>query len=289
MRLLSKIIKRSELLISQPKIIDLSTMYELEKIKRESLASLENIAVEENTGELDAEVDDRIEKERQELERLKLESEKILNETEHMVMELLQKVRDEAKTIISNAHEEAEVVREKVYEEAAKIRETSHKEGYDHGLKNAQEEIEADRMLAIEQSQKLLEEARQTKLNMMKASESDMVRLAMAVAKKVIGGELTTNPNIIVNVLREALGFLDQPGNVTVYVNPQDVERIFKVMETESFTDIGSNDMQINIYADDRITAGGCMLESDAGSADSRLETRIANMEKAVQEVTTDE
>ncbi|MDD3267786.1 MAG: FliH/SctL family protein [Syntrophomonadaceae bacterium] len=286
---MSKIIKRSELLISQPKIIDLSTMYELEKIKRESLASLENIAVEENTGELDAEVDDRIEKERQELERLKLESEKILNETEHMVMELLQKVRDEAKTIISNAHEEAEVVREKVYEEAAKIRETSHKEGYDHGLKNAQEEIEADRMLAIEQSQKLLEEARQTKLNMMKASESDMVRLAMAVAKKVIGGELTTNPNIIVNVLREALGFLDQPGNVTVYVNPQDVERIFKVMETESFTDIGSNDMQINIYADDRITAGGCMLESDAGSADSRLETRIANMEKAVQEVTTDE
>lgn len=289
MRLLSKIIKRSELLISQPKIIDLSTMYELEKIKRESLASLENIAVEENTGELDAEVDDRIEKERQELERLKLESEKILNETEHMVMELLQKVRDEAKTIISNAHEEAEVVREKVYEEAAKIRETSHKEGYENGLKNAQEEIEADRMLAIEQSQKLLEEARQTKLNMMKASESDMVRLAMAVAKKVIGGELTTNPNIIVNVLREALGFLDQPGNVTVYVNPQDVERIFKVMETESFTDIGSNDMQINIYADDRITAGGCMLESDAGSADSRLETRIANMEKAVQEVTTDE
>lgn len=289
MRLLSKIIKRSELLISQPKIIDLSTMYELEKIKRESLASLENIAVEENTGELDAEVDDRIEKERQELERLKLESEKILNETEHMVMELLQKVRDEAKTIISNAHEEAEVVREKVYEEATQIRETSHKEGYENGLKNAQEEIEADRMLAIEQSQKLLEEARQTKLNMMKASESDMVRLAMAVAKKVIGGELTTNPNIIVNVLREALGFLDQPGNVTVYVNPQDVERIFKVMETESFTDIGSNDMQINIYADDRITAGGCMLESDAGSADSRLETRIANMEKAVQEVTTDE
>lgn len=288
---MSKIIKRNELLISQPKIIDLSTMYELEKIKRESLASLGNIAAEDARKELGEEevARNRIEKEEKELERLKLESEKILTETELMVMELLQKVRDEAKTIISNAHEEADVVREKVYEEAAQIRENSRNEGYEYGLKAAQQEIEADRLLAIQQNQELLEEARQTKLNMMKASEPDMVRLAMALAKKVIGGELVTNPNVIINILREALGFLDQPGNVTVYVNPQDVERIFKVMETESFTDIGSNDTQINIYADGRIAAGGLMLESDAGSVDARLETRIANMEKAIQEVTTDE
>ncbi|MDD2620854.1 MAG: FliH/SctL family protein, partial [Syntrophomonadaceae bacterium] len=269
---MSNIIKRSELLISQPKIIDLSTMYELERIKRESLASLENIVVEDIEEEI---AEDKIEKERQELERLKLEGEKILNETELMVMELLQKVRDEAKTIIANAHEEAEVLREKMFEEATQIREKSQNEGYENGLKTAQQEIEADRLLAIQQNQELLEEARQTKLNMMKASESDMVRLAMAVAKRVIGSELATNPNVIINMLREALGFLDQPGNVTVYVNPQDVERIFKVMETETFTDIGSNDMQLNIYADGRIAAGGCMLESDAGSVDARVETRI--------------
>ncbi|MDD3023429.1 MAG: FliH/SctL family protein [Syntrophomonadaceae bacterium] len=283
---MSNIIKRSELLISQPKIIDLSTMYELERIKRESLASLENIVVEDIEEEI---AEDKIEKERQELERLKLEGEKILNETELMVMELLQKVRDEAKTIIANAHEEAEVLREKMFEEATQIREKSQNEGYENGLKTAQQEIEADRLLAIQQNQELLEEARQTKLNMMKASESDMVRLAMAVAKRVIGSELATNPNVIINMLREALGFLDQPGNVTVYVNPQDVERIFKVMETETFTDIGSNDMQLNIYADGRIAAGGCMLESDAGSVDARVETRISNVEKAVQEVTADE
>jgi flagellar assembly protein FliH len=34
---------------------------------------------------------------------------------------------------------------------------------------------------------------------------------------------------------------------------------------------------------------GGCILESDAGSVDARVETRIENVEKAVQEVMADE
>lgn len=286
MKSLSKIIKKPKLILSQPKIIDLTALYELEKIKSESLNSLESIDVEEIINE---KIESELDSEKEELERLKIESEKILAETEHMVMELLEKVRDEAKTIIANSHQEAEEIRVQVYEEAKQIREMSRSEGYESGLKTAQQEIEADRLLALQQNQQILEEARQTKLEMMKASEPDMVRLAMAVAKKVIAGELNTNPNIIINALRQALGFLDQPGNVTVYVNPVDVARIFKVMETEAFTDIGTNDVNINVYADNRISPGGCILESDAGSVDARVETRIENVEKAVQEVMADE
>ncbi|MEN6348088.1 MAG: FliH/SctL family protein [Syntrophomonas sp.] len=289
---MSKIIKNTKLLLSEPKIIDLAAIDELEKIKNESLSSLENLEadeVDDENAEAENEVYDEVEHKKEELERLKLEGEKILAETEQMVLELLEKVRDEAKTIIANAHQEAEEVREQVYEEAKEIREKSQAEGYGQGLKKAQQEIEADRLLALQQNQEILEEARQTKLEMMKTSEPDMVRLAMAVAKKVIVGELSTNPNIIINILRQALGFLDQPGNVTVYVNPADVAKIFEVMETESFTDVGTNDVNINVYADNRISPGGCILDSDAGSVDAQVETRITSVEKAVQEVMADE
>lgn len=285
---MSKIIKKPRLILSQPKLIDLTAIYELEKIKSESLSSLENIDVDEIINE-NVEVENELDSKKEELERLRIESEKILAETENMVIELLEKVRDEAKTIIANAHQEAEEIRVQVVEEARQIKEKSQSEGYATGLKTAQQEIEADRLLAWQQNQEILEEARQTKLDMMKASEPDMVRLAMAAAKKVIAGELSTNPNIIINVLRQALGFLDQPGNVTVYVNPADVAKIFEVMETEAFTDIGTNDVNINVYADNRISPGGCILESDAGSVDARVETRIENVEKAVQEVMVDE
>ncbi len=69
------------------------------------------------------------------------------------------KSQDEAKTIIANAHQEAEEIRVQVVEEARQIKEKSRSEGYATGLKTAQQEIEADRLLALQQNQEILEEA----------------------------------------------------------------------------------------------------------------------------------
>jgi len=186
-------------------------------------------------------------------------------------------------------YQEAEVIKMQAGEEAVAIRETAHKESYEEGLRQAQKEIEGDRQAAIQQSQALLEEARQSKLKVFRSYEADMVRLVMAMVKKVIAGELKTNPDIIINILQEAIDFLDRPENITVYVNPQEVENILEVMDKGYLTDIGSNNINMDIKADERISRGGCLLESDAGSVDAQLETRIASVNNAIQEVVADD
>lgn len=280
---MSKIIKGSNLRVSSPRVIDIPELYKLEKeIEAESLHSLEKINQENTKAE-------KIEDQKKELKRLKAESDKLLNETEQMITEMLDRVKEEARNILASAQEEAENLKLQVQEESEEIKQKAHKEGYESGLKRANEEIEADRQLAIQQSKEMVEEARQTKLGMMNSSESDMVRLAMAVAKKVIAGELITNPNVIINVLREALSFLDSADNIKVYVNQRDMDRILEVMKTETFSDIGNSDMQIDLKSDNRISSGGCVLESEIGSVDARYETRVENIEKAIQEVTADE
>jgi len=261
---LSKIIKGADLLSTKPRIIE--AFYTCESF---------NNGTQADYG-------------KDELERLKKESEKILIDTEQMAAKLIEKAKEEAKAIITNAREEAEVIRSQAYEDAEKIRQKAKDEGYSDGIKQAREEIESERQSALQESRDILEEARQTKLAMMRSSETDIVNLAVAIAKKVIATELSINPEIIVNVLREALNFLDHPENITVYVNPQDLEKLLEAVKTGDFSEVRSNDINMGIRADKRISSGGCMVESEAGSVDARLESRMANVEKAVKEVAAD-
>jgi len=274
---LSKVIKNEQAILTPPIVIDTVELNQIENKMENSV--IHNKDDHNNTLKI----------EKQEVEKIKQESQKILKETEQMVMELLQKARDEARDIITNAREEAEVIKMQAGEEAVAIRETAHKESYEEGLRQAQKEIEGDRQAAIQQSQALLEEARQSKLKVFRSYEADMVRLVMAMVKKVIAGELKTNPDIIINILQEAIDFLDRPENITVYVNPQEVENILEVMDKGYLTDIGSNNINMDIKADERISRGGCLLESDAGSVDAQLETRIASVNNAIQEVVADD
>lgn len=274
---MSRVIKNAEMLLSPPIVIDLVELSEIEDRENDLV-----LATDDNNISL-------LDMEQQELERVKKESSSILAETEQMVMELLQKARDESRDIISNAREEAEVIKIQAAEEAAQIKQQTQKEAYEEGLRRAHEEIEADRQMAIQQRQEILEEARQSKLKLFRSCETDMVRLVIAIVKKVIAGELQTNPGIIVNVLQEAIDYLDRPENVTVYVNPRDMESILEVINNGSLTDIGNNNINLDLKADERVSTGGCLLESDAGSIDAQLETRTASVLNAIQEVAADE
>lgn len=232
---------------------------------------------------------DPLQLEKEKLEELKQESSVILNETENMVLELLEKARADAKSIINDAQEESAVLRAKVYEEAGSIRAQAKEEGYREGLKQAQEEIEADRQAALEQSQAIIEKARQTKLKTINSMERDIFQLVMAISKKVIAGEIATNPQVIINIVREAIDFLDKPENITVYVNPHDLENLLAAIKNHELVEPGAKEASIEVCPADRIEAGGCVVESDIGRVDAKVETRSASVERALLEVVNDE
>lgn len=254
---------------SKPKLIELTDIEELKKTI--------NVSVPDADGTLT------------ELNELKAEGKQILKETEQMVLELLESAQAEAGNIIFNAQEEADVIRTEVYEEAKTLRQEAIENGYEEGLRLINVEIEADRQHAIEQSELIIEEARKKKLGIIKSAEPDIVRLIMAIAKKIIATELTINTLSIVNVVREAIGHLDNPENVKVNVNPLELENLLASMDNESLADIGSKDISVDIKGDNRINVGGAFIDSDNGSVDARIEKKIENIEKGLMEVSGDE
>ena len=119
--------------------------------------------------------------------------------------------------------------------------------------------------------------------------ERDIFQLVMAISKKVIAGEIATNPQVIINIVREAIDFLDKPENITVYVNPHDLENLLAASKNHELAEPGAKEAAIEVCPVDRIEAGGCVVESDIGRVDAKVETRSASVERALLEVVNDE
>lgn len=272
MKSLSNIIKGSALQLSNPKIIELAAI------------ELRPSPLEGQPPELR-----QLEKDQQQLQDVQRESQKVLQETEAMIVDLLEIAREEARNIIAVAREEAEMVQIQASQAAQEMKEQALENGYQTGIEKAQQEM-ASRQAAVEQeNHALLEAARAQKLQMMADCEADILRLSMAIASKVVAAELMSNPDVILHVIREAIALLDHPDNVTVQVNPIDLEHVLQEVEAGLYADSAQQLIKVAVFPDNRISSGGCTLESEVGMIDARLETRLEIMEQTLREVSCDD
>ena len=270
MKSLSKIIKGDYLQVFEPRLLELGdilTSQEQEEMDQDSIDW-------QNDTEPIMDVQD--------------EAARILQETEQMMVDLLQKSRNEAHNILDSAREEAELTCVKALEEAQQLRETALQEGYQEGIESARQAMQAEMSATTQQCQQMLDEARNTKLTMFRTSEADMLKICLAIAKRVVAAEVTTNPEVVCSILEEALSYIDQPDNLTLYVNQKDLETVLELRQNYNLSDIG-NKVALDVQVDNRVSPGGVRLDSEIGTVDARMETRLANVEKAFQEVLLDE
>lgn len=262
MRSLSRIIKGSALRLTDPKVVKSS-----------------------GTSHFEDPVEETREDDNNQLKELQRESQQILQETEAMIVDLLEKARDEAHSLIETARDEAELIQMKASEEAKKMKEKAREDGYKKGIERARKEMAATVAATEKEKKAVLEAARATKLQMLSDCEADILHLSRAIARKVVAAELVSNPEVILNVIREAMALLNHPDNVTVHVNPQEFDRVVLEAEKGLYGNSDQRLIKVDVLSDNQIKSGGCILESEVGMIDARLKTRWDNMEKALEEV----
>ncbi len=149
--------------------------------------------------------------------------------------------------------------------------EAAIQKGYDEGF--SQGLVEAKKTLAdsINKVNNLVKEFIDLKSNMLVEAEEQVLKLALAIAQKVILEEPKQNPNMVRNIVKEAIKQLIDKEELVVKVHSNDVVSI-KEIENQLFTTgVGA---KVKIVADDYITAGGCIVESRSGSIDADLKTQ---------------
>lgn len=106
------------------------------------------------------------------------------------------------------------------------------------------------------------------------ATEQELARLALVIARQVIAHELKTSPDLVARTVRQAALALPAAARaVRVYLHPDDLALLREL-------DAAEPDWQL--VADLALQRGDCRLESDTSRLDARVETRLAAVAEAV-------
>jgi flagellar assembly protein FliH len=108
--------------------------------------------------------------------------------------------------------------------------------------------------------------------------EKEVVNLALAIAKKVICREIKMDSKVVVAVVREALAKVAEPGRIRIKMNPAELKFI---NETKThLSDLSQHLDHIVFEAEDGISSGGCIVETDLGEIDARIEQQLQTVEE---------
>ncbi|MBF0343150.1 MAG: hypothetical protein HQL06_02870 [Nitrospirae bacterium] len=97
-------------------------------------------------------------------------------------------------------------------------------EGEKTGLKNAQDITTP----MIEHLSRLIEDLKTFRTKSLEGLQPQVVELAVGIAKKIIGEELSVKPELIISIVKEALMRIDKAGHITIKVNPAVYDLIIK-------------------------------------------------------------
>ncbi len=112
--------------------------------------------------------------------------------------------------------------------------------------------------------------------------ETEVAELALAIARKVICREVSTDKETVVCVAREALAKVDDPGNIKIKMNPADLQFI---NETKyRLSDLMADVNNVTLEAEENIQSGGCVIETDLGEIDARIEKQLQAVEESFRE-----
>lgn len=126
-----------------------------------------------------------------------------------------------------------------------------------------------------------LEQLKNIRQEIHQAIEKEVVQLALSIAKKIVCHEVKTNEETVVCVAREALSRVENSEKIKIKLNPSDLQFI---QDTKSqFSHLLYNVDSIRFEAQDSIQSGGCVIETDMGDIDARIEKQFQAIEESFQ------
>ncbi|MCF6291627.1 MAG: flagellar assembly protein FliH [Desulfobacterales bacterium] len=123
--------------------------------------------------------------------------------------------------------------------------------------------------------------------NVLKNSTQDMLRLVLAVAEQVIHCEVKANHEVILSTLGTALQSAINSDEYHVKVHPDDLAVV--VENKPLFLASVSGLKNITLEADEKVSRGGCLIESELGQVDASIEGQLEELRQRLQATVADE
>lgn len=172
--------------------------------------------------------------------------------------------KDEAAQIVEDAENFAAEIRRQAQIDSENLRAEAYRSGTDK---------------AVTEFEQTLLDVREIRERVWRETEQDLLRLAIRLTEKILGREIKSDKLAVADIVATALQNARQQEKLTVRVNPSDLPVVEK--ELENLTRTGRT-QYMDFIADPRVSEGGCLIESEVGTIDARLETQLRVLERAL-------
>ena len=160
-------------------------------------------------------------------------------------------------------------------EDIEKWHKQAHDEGYQEGLKKAQQEIAQHKQQILElihffeQPLKFLNAEVEQQLNL----------LAVTLAQQLVRREIRAEPGEIIAVIREAVKMLPvNSRKIKIFLHPEDVEVVRNTLQLDEMDE----EQSWKLIEDPMITRGGCEIKSDQSAINLTLENRLQSLAASI-------
>ena len=118
--------------------------------------------------------------------------------------------------------------------------------------------------------------------DLLKSAEEAVVRLAVTLARRIVGDAIQIDDEVVLETVRSALGHVQEKEAVVVRVNPRDLKIVRE--HGSEWLSIVEGTGSLEIVEDERVRPGGCLVETEAGNVEAQIEKQIQTLEKALVE-----
>ncbi|OGG56825.1 MAG: hypothetical protein A3F84_10530 [Candidatus Handelsmanbacteria bacterium RIFCSPLOWO2_12_FULL_64_10] len=161
-------------------------------------------------------------------------------------------------------------------------REAAYRAGFEDGRAQGLKVGRAESKEAIDKFAEAVDAFLEKQRALVQENEAALVDLAVAVAKRIVGACAEMRREPVLLAVSDCLGYLRDRTRVTLKVNPKDLDSVREHRKDwiEAVEGIGT----LTIEADPALSRGECVLETDAGDVDARIEERLAMLHSALIE-----
>jgi type III secretion protein L len=113
--------------------------------------------------------------------------------------------------------------------------------------------------------------------------EKMVLPLALEVAKKIVSKELEVSQSAILEILKKQLKKVAQHKKITIYAHPEDIVIVEK--EREHIKKMFESLESLSLRGSHEIHRGGCVIETEGGIINAKIEDQWLILEKAFQKI----
>ncbi|HSW40442.1 MAG TPA: FliH/SctL family protein [Acidobacteriota bacterium] len=150
-------------------------------------------------------------------------------------------------------------------------------DGFAQGMRAGEEAAERRLESVLQRYSDTIAELKGLKKSYYSQVEREVVALAVEVAKKIVHREISVDQDIIRTLVRVALSHVTEKTAVIIHLNPVDYNFMMKAREELS----KNESCDVALVADNSIQQGGCIIQTDCGEIDARIDEKFREVEHA--------